>query len=68
MTRPSLPCCPPPRRDAMDLAHAKILRCVCSIAAYVGLPGAAVRFKKGKTLVKSFLVEEEIDIIVNCCS
>ena len=24
MTRPSLPCCPPPRRDAMELAHAKI--------------------------------------------
>ena len=43
MTRPSSPCCPPPRRDAMDLAHANILRCVCSIAAYVGLPGAAVR-------------------------
>ena len=65
MTRPSLPCCPPPRRDAMELAHAKILCCVCSIAAYVGFPGAVVRVEYGKTLVNSFLVEEEIDIIVN---
>ena len=43
MTRPSSPCCPPPQRYAMELAHAKISLFVCSIAAYVGLPGAAVR-------------------------
>ena len=43
MTRPSLPCCPPPRKYAMEIAHVKIFRCVCSIAAYVGLPGASVR-------------------------
>ena len=43
MTRPSSTCCPPPRRDNMELAHANSLRCVCSISAYVGLPGAAVR-------------------------
>ena len=43
VNRPSLPCCPPPHRDTMELAHANILRCVCSIATYVGLPGAAVR-------------------------
>ena len=68
MTRPSSPCCPPPRRDAMELAHAKILHCVCSIYAYVGLPGTAARVEYGKTLMKSLSVEEEIDIIVNCCS
>ena len=45
MTRPISPCCPPPRRDAIELAHAKILRCVCLIAVYVGLPGAVVRVK-----------------------
>ena len=43
MTRPSSPCCPPPQRDAIELAHANILRCVCLIAAYMGLPGVAVR-------------------------
>ena len=68
MTRPSLLCCPPPQKDAMELAHAKLSRCVCLIAAYVVLPGATVRVEKGKTLVKSVLVEEEIDIIVNWCS
>ena len=52
----------------MELAHANISRCVCSIDAYMDLPGAAVRFEYRKTLVKSFAVEEEIDIIVNCCS
>ena len=45
MTRPSLPCCPPPQRYAMELVHAKISRCVCSIAAYMGFPGAAIRVK-----------------------
>ena len=45
MTRPSSPFCPPPCRDAMEIAHAKISRCVCSIYAYMGLPGAAVRVK-----------------------
>ena len=68
MNRPSSPCFPPPRRDVMELTHTKISRCVCSIAAYVGLPGAAVRVEYGNTLVKYFSVEEEIDIIVNCCS
>ena len=61
MTRFSSPCCPPPRRDAMELAHANILRCVCLISAYVGLPGAEVRVEQGKTLVKYFSVEEDID-------
>ena len=48
--------------------HAKISRGVCLIAAYMGLPGAAVRLEYGNTLVKYFLVKEEIDIIVNFCS
>ena len=43
MTRPSPPCCPPRQRYVMELAHANISRCVCSIDAYVGLSGAAVR-------------------------
>ena len=43
MTRPSSPCCPPPRRYVMELAHVNISRFVCSIARYVGLPVAAVR-------------------------
>ena len=43
MTRPSFPCCTPPQRYAMELAHENILRCVCLIAAYVDLPGDAVR-------------------------
>ena len=42
MTRPSLPCFP---KDVMELAHANISRCVCLIAAYMGLPGAVVRVK-----------------------
>ena len=54
MTRHSLPCCSPPQRDVMELAYAKISCCVFSIAAYVGLPGAAVRVDYGKTLVNSF--------------
>ena len=45
MTRPSSPCCPPPKKDVMELAHANILHCVCSIAAYVGLSGPAVRIE-----------------------
>ena len=45
MTRPSLPCCLTPRKDVMKLAYANISRCVCSIAAYMGLPGAVVRVK-----------------------
>ena len=43
MTRPSSLCCLPPRIDAMELTRAKISRCVCSIAVYVGLQGGAVR-------------------------
>ena len=43
MTRPGSLCCPPPQRDAIELAHAKISRCVCSISAYMGFPGAAIR-------------------------
>ena len=45
MTRPNSPCFLPPQRYAIDLAHEKISRCFCLIAAYVGFPGAAVRFK-----------------------
>ena len=30
----------------MNLEHANILRCFCSIAAYVGLPGAAIEQKQ----------------------
>ena len=45
MTRPSSPCCPSPRRYAMEIAHANISRWFFSIAAYVGLPGAAVTVK-----------------------
>ena len=43
MTRPSSTCCLPPWRYVMELAYANISRCVCSIAAYVGFPGAVFR-------------------------